>query len=154
MSTLATLSNVSVGWQFGFSLMPLRDLAEFRLRCARKRGSRMKSFLDSQNGPSKIWAGCPSIKCRCIPPHLPSWLNDLFNHNPQSGCELAETVPRSVEFRDHFFGALREHINKMDCHFCSKVSILKGEAYCAEMGDMLELARNVPTLILTDVPGV
>ena len=132
----------------------LRDLADFRLRCARKLGSRMKSFLDSQNGPSKIWAGCPSIKCRCIPPHLPSWLNDLFNHNPQSGCELAETVPRSVEFRDHFFGALREHINKIDCNFCSKVSILKGEAYCAEMGDMLELARNVPTLILTDVPGV
>jgi hypothetical protein len=39
----------------------LRGLAEFRLRCERDLESRMKSFKDSQNGPSKIWTDCPSV---------------------------------------------------------------------------------------------
>ena len=55
----------------------------------------------------------------------------------------------SVQLRNQFI----EDIDENDRHFCSKAYIVKGEAYCATMGDVLELARNVPTHNLRDVWG-
>jgi hypothetical protein len=87
----------------------------------------MKLFSEYRNRLLKVWPGCP----------------------PQSGQELSEAVPTSVQLRNQFI----EDIDENDRHFCSKAYIVKGEAYCATMGDVLELARNVPTHNLRDVWG-
>jgi hypothetical protein len=128
----------------------LRGLAEFRLRCARDLASRLKSFSDCQNGPSKIWAGCPSAS-GCNPPKLPQWLGGLFYSHTRSDWFRSEydfdkTILTSVQFRDEFLDAFRGHIDNKDCHFCLKVYTLKGEAYCADMCDIPEQARKVPLL--------
>jgi hypothetical protein len=127
----------------------LCGLADFRLRCVRKLASRMESFADYRNGPSKIWAGCPIHRSPSSPPQLPWWLARLF-------CKYSfdDPVPTSVQFRDEFLAGLQKHINENDCHFCLKVYALKGEAYCAESEGMLELARNVPFLNSGDDPAV
>jgi hypothetical protein len=126
----------------------LRDLANFRIRCVRSFVSRQNWFLDCQEGPSKIWTGCPSVESRCNPPRLPSWLE------PSSESGFAEAIPTSGKFSDYFLKALQDHIKENDCHFCLKVYVLKGKAHFAEMEDMLELARNIPTRILGDAQEV
>jgi hypothetical protein len=113
----------------------LRDLYEFRLRCLDKLSSGMKSFSDHQNGPSKIWVGCPEH-----PSRLPWWINlrgDYYFYN---------SFPTSAQVREEFSNSFQGHIDKKGCDFCSQVYRLKGEAYCAEMGDVVEQARNVPLL--------
>jgi hypothetical protein len=115
----------------------VRALADFRLRCLHNLASSMESFLDHQNGPSKIWVGCPENPFR-----LPFWLN------LRSEFDFCDTVPTYVQFREKFLNALQRHIDKKDCHFCSKVYSLKGEAYCAQVDDLLEQARNLPLLPL------
>jgi hypothetical protein len=116
----------------------LRDLADFRKRCLHKLSSGMKTFLDHQNGPSKIWVGCPGH-----PSDLPSWLmgqHEYYYFEP---------------FHEKFLNDLQRHINVWGgCQFCSKVYTMKGEAYFAEMVDMVEQARNVPLLTLGDIPGI
>jgi hypothetical protein len=122
----------------------LRGLADFRLRCVRDLKSRMVSFFDGQNGPSKIWVGCPSA---ADPPKLPWWLYCLKPEDPKWNT-FSETIPTSAQFRHKFLEALQDHINKKDCHYCGKVYTLKGEGYCTEMCEVLELAQNIPTQIL------
>jgi hypothetical protein len=131
----------------------LRGLVDFRLRCARDLESRIESFSDSQNGPSKIWAGCP------IEPSRTSWwlycvLKFTSERFYQSWNNFDETVPSSPQLRHEFLEDLQDHINQSDCHFCLKVYTLKGEEYCAEMCKQLELARNIPTQILGGTQGV
>lgn len=121
----------------------LRSLVDFRLRCLDNLVSSMESFSDHQNEPSKFWVGCPEN-----PSRLPFWLS------LPSRLHFCDAVPTSVQFREEFLNALQRHIDQNDCHFCSKVFSLKGEAYCAQMDDVLEQARNVPLLSLGDVPGV
>ena len=129
----------------------LRGLADFRLRCVRDLISRMESFSDGQNGPSKIWAGCPSVDDPLNPPW---WLYCLFQVENSEWVSFAEAVPTSLQFRHEFLESLQDHINEKDCHFCLKVYTLKGERYCAEMCEMLEQARNIPTQILGGTLGV
>jgi hypothetical protein len=126
-----------------FDSWTLRGLVDFRLRCLDNLVSSMESFSDLQNGPSKIWVGCPEN-----PSSLPFWFS------LRTKFYFCDAVPTSVQFREKFLNALQGHIDKKDCHFCSKVFSLKGEAYCAQMDDGLEQARNVPFLSLGDVPGV
>jgi hypothetical protein len=147
----------------------LRSLFDFRLRCLRDLTSRMESFSDGQNGPSKIWVGCPSKGDLHRSPHsLPWWLNQLLfslsgsdrqgydseGYDSDDSDDFSKTVPTTVQFREEFLEALQDHINEKGCHFCSKVYTLKGKEYCAEMDDMLEQARNVPLLTSEDVQGV
>jgi hypothetical protein len=123
----------------------LCGLFDFRKRCVRKLESLMESFSDNQNGPSTIWAGCRFLDAsepRFDPPQLPWWLVLLFEI-PKDDI-FTDPIPTSVQFRDKFLEALQNHINHKDCHFCLKVYALKGEAYCAELENMIELARNVP----------
>ena len=111
------------------------------------------AFLDSQNGPSTIWAGCPApSSVRYNSPQLPWWLARVFRI-PEGHYSFDKPVPTSVQFRDKFLEALQGHINEKDCHFCLKVYALKGEAYCAELEDMLEMARSVPFQKLGDDPS-
>jgi hypothetical protein len=131
----------------------LCGLAEFRLRCDRDLESRMISFLYSQDGPSKIWSGCPSVRDPQFPP---PWLARPFSnltHSNFKHLRFGNTVPTSAGILHEFLKALQYHINEMDCHFCMKTYTLKGEGYCAEMCEMLEQARNIPTQILGNSPG-
>jgi hypothetical protein len=128
----------------------LRSLADFRLRCVRNITSRIKSFSDCQDGPSKIWAGCP-FECARNPPKLPPWLDGFFYSHSRSDWvhseyDFDETVLTSVQFRDEFLRALQGHINANDCHFCLRVYTMKGKAYCTKMCDIPEQARRVPLL--------
>jgi methyl coenzyme M reductase alpha subunit len=63
-------------------------------------------------------------------------------------------MPSFVQFGENFLKALRDHVEESDCNICSKVYILKGKAYSAELEDILKIARKVPFRILGDVPGV
>jgi hypothetical protein len=97
----------------------LRDLADFRLRCVRSFVSGKKLFSDSQNGPSKIWAGCPFVEHRGTPHHhLPWWLGRNFYVDSRYECDFSKTVPTSVQFREKFLRDLQDHIDVKDCHFC------------------------------------
>jgi hypothetical protein len=134
----------------------LRSLADFRLRCVRNLTSRIKSFSDSQNGPSKFWAGCPATgERKRDSPDLPwnHWLSRIFESHSRSDSvrrfdshDFAKTVPTTVQFRDEVLEALQKHIKEKNCSYCSKVYTLEGKEYCAEMDDMLEQARNIPLL--------
>jgi hypothetical protein len=121
----------------------LRDLVDFRQRCLDKLSSGMETFSNHRKGPSKIWVGCPES-----PSYLPYWLR------LRSDYYFYQSFPTSAQVRDNFLNALQEHIKEKDCQFCSEVHKLKGEAYCAELVDVVEQARNVPFLTLGDVPGV
>jgi len=60
----------------------LRDLADFRLRSIRDFTSNSKLFFKSLEGPSKIWAGCPTVGGW---KRLPNWLEDCLwfrHHHP------------------------------------------------------------------------
>ena len=134
-----------------FSGWALRGLAEFRLRCNRDLGSLMDSYSDCQDGPSKIWSGCPSAR------HGPlSWLDMLFCRLTRSSCpwlRFANSVPTSMEFLRNFLRSLQFHINEKDCHICLKTYALEGEGYCAVMCELLEQVRNMPTQILGNSTG-
>jgi hypothetical protein len=63
-----------------FRGLALRELAGFRKMCRDNIVSCLESFLDANNGPSKIWVGCPSSKAQ--PPSLvaqPSKAVELFS---------------------------------------------------------------------------
>jgi hypothetical protein len=118
----------------------LRDLSDFRRRCFKNLSSSLESFSDHQNGPSKIWVGCPEH-----PSGLPWWISlggDYYY--------FYKPFPTSAQVREEFLNSFQRHIDEKDCDFCSGVYTLKGEAYCAEMGDVVEQARNVPLLTLGD----
>jgi hypothetical protein len=127
-----------------FDVWAVGGLIDFRQRCIDNLVSSMKSFSDYQNGPSKIWVGCSESSESS---KLPYWLS------LQSEYYMCEAVPNSSQYRKNILNALQKHINKNDCHFCSKVFTLKGEAYCAQMDEVLNQARNVPLLPLGDVPA-
>jgi hypothetical protein len=129
----------------------LRRLADFRLRCVRNLTSWVKSV---QDGASIIWAKCPSVRCFTDPPDLPSWLGAFKFLVADSHIGFAEAMPSFVQFGENFLKALRDHVEESDCNICSKVYILKGKAYIAELKDILKIARKVPFRILGDVPGV
>jgi hypothetical protein len=134
-----------------FDVWALRILADFRLRCARNLSSGMESFVDIQSGPSKIWAECPFALEHRDPPGQPLWLNRIFNLHFESDWggyyhNFAETIPTTVQIRDEFLQALKQHVKENDCHFCLKVYMLKGKEYCSAMDDILEQARNLPLL--------
>ena len=126
----------------------LRGLADFRLRCADELESRKKLFSDRKNGPSKIWAGCPS-STNPLYPFL--WLDEIFWNFGR--YRFADSLPTFVQFRHKFLAALQDHIYVKDCHYCLRVYTLQGEGYCAEMSKVLELPRNIPTQILADASG-
>ena len=128
----------------------LRGLADFRLRCGRDLISRMESFSDGQNGPSKFLSGCPSVNS---PRYPPPWLSILFSGSSFNRLAFYNTVPNSVEFQHKFLKALQHHINEKDCHFCLRTYTLKGEGYCAEMREIPEQAWNIPTQIFWDSPA-
>jgi hypothetical protein len=129
----------------------LRDLADFRTRCARNISSQLLQVLDIEDGPSKIWVGCPKVP---TPERLPGWLRNVLRVNISCLDDFGHAIPTPSGFNQEFFAALRAHVNENDCHFCMKVYMLNGEAFCSRIKIRLAQARNVPYLSSEGAPGV
>ena len=142
----------------------LRDLADFRLRSIHSFFSNLQSLTTSK-GPSKIWAGCPSVKCGPVNPtrpHLPTWLLDCLQSKLTMGAytrrriltvdEFTGTIPTSENLSNKYLMALQKHVKEDDCHFCMKVHILEGEKFGAKMKVVSAQAWNVPPPMLGKRP--
>ncbi|KAI0248056.1 hypothetical protein BJV78DRAFT_851427 [Lactifluus subvellereus] len=134
----------------------LRDLAHFRQRCRDSLTSCFASSLDHRNGPSKIWVGCPTVFT--FDPENddgspPIWLGiNLGGRLAQSKASTYAFKPPS--FRKEYLEALQAHVEETDCHFCTKMHTLKGEAFCAEVENMLAQAQNVQYSSFEGIWGV
>ncbi|KAI0289285.1 hypothetical protein BC826DRAFT_1032711 [Russula brevipes] len=122
----------------------LRDLVDFRTRCTRNLSSRLQSFLDERNGPSKFWVGCPMAT---TPERLPGWLESLLRMKIEQLDDFAHGIPSPSGLCREYFAALHVHVNDSDCHFCMKIHTLNGETSCSEFKTMLVQVRNVPYAI-------
>jgi hypothetical protein len=148
----------------------LRDLSDFRLRSINNFCSNLQS-LTTPRGPSKIWVGCPSMKCgpvnpaRLARPHLPTWLQDCLQSKLTMAYTWAymhrriltvdkftETIPTSEKLSDKYLMALQKHVKEDDCHFCMKVHILEGEKFGAKMKAISAQAWDVPPPMLGERP--
>ena len=134
-----------------------RDLVDFRRRSIYDFASNSKSFVESLDGPSKIWAGCP--RGRPVGTvswdHLPYWLEDclwfrLTGFGPADEDRLTKTtytIPTDAQLRDKYFKAFQKHVKEKDCKSCLIVHAFEGEKYCEKMKDVLAQVRNVPILM-------
>jgi hypothetical protein len=123
----------------------LRDLADFRLRSIRDFASNSKSFFESLEGPSKIWAGCPTVTGWKRPPY---WLEDCLWLSPfRRADSFTNTIPTDAQLRDKYLKALQKHVKNRDCNSCLMVHALEGEEYCEKLKDVLVQVRNVPILM-------
>ena len=137
----------------------LRDLANFRQRCSDRLRTCIQSFLDFWNGPSKIWVGCPSPApfIRFSQPEdndpgiFATWLQKLLWKIEPVGVPAIHTLnPR--QFRQEYLEALQEHVRQKDCHFCTKVHTMQGEAFCVEIEKGMAQARNIIYSIFEGIP--
>ncbi|KAH9960241.1 hypothetical protein BGW80DRAFT_1365513 [Lactifluus volemus] len=130
----------------------LRDLVNFRQRCSDQLDICIQSFLDYRKGPSKIWVGCPapapflrSSQCKNNDPgFLATWLQNLLwkLEPPLVGAPAIQTL-NPCQFRKEYLEALQEHVKQKDCHFCTRVHTMQGEAFCAEIEKGMVQARNI-----------
>jgi hypothetical protein len=132
----------------------LRDLADFRLRSIGSFSSSLETFSNfhRDNGPSKIWVGCPTAHVGNNRFTLPTWLGFLYSAPIQAG-RFTETVPTSTQLYDGYMKALQSHVTERNCNFCMKVHILEGEKYCENLRDISTQAWNVPAPALGERPG-
>jgi BTB/POZ domain len=125
----------------------LRDLADFHLRSIRDFASNSKPFIESLEGPSKIWAGCPMTGWK----RPPYWLEDCLWFKLSgfgSADSVTNTIPTDAQLRDKYLKALQRHVKERDCNSCLMVHALEGEEYCEKLKDVLVQVRNVPILML------
>ncbi len=125
----------------------LRDLADFRLRSIRDLKSNSESFFKSLEGPSKIWARCPTARRNGLPFWLEDchWLSGLISAYNDS---LTETIPTDAQHCDKYLKALQAHVANTGCNFCLMMHAQQGEKYCEKLKDVLAQVRNIPTLML------
>jgi hypothetical protein len=123
----------------------LRDLARFRKSCRDRLVSCFQSFLDTRNGPSKVWRSCSNLEASSLPhffgfgrpttgPTLPLWLRDLFMQQIRLLKEnFTNPLPNPSSIRGSYLEALRVHIQASGGCSCSTIHALEGEKYCAEL---------------------
>jgi BTB/POZ domain len=123
----------------------LRDLAKFRKSYRDNLVSCIESYLDNQNGPSKIWGCCSRLN---IPPPTdyygnvrvqtgptpPLWLCDLFIKRIG---ELKESFTNPLlnpsSIRGQYLEALRVHTQTSGGCTCLRTHALQGETYSMEL---------------------
>ncbi|KAH8983524.1 hypothetical protein EDB92DRAFT_1803754, partial [Lactarius akahatsu] len=124
----------------------LFDLYRFH-RCYRVSiNSCLYVLQDCRSGPSKVWVGCPTnlrSVCGALQGEdnhadLPVWLGlpfaSVIMRSPSSPSAAASI------FREEYTKALQGHISGTDCTFCMKTHALKGEEFCAEVGNKVAQA--------------
>jgi hypothetical protein len=122
-----------------FGGLALRDLARYRKRCRDSLIACMESLLDSRIPPSDIWVGCPSS----VQSYLSGWLYSLLSQHQKSLKEsFTRPLPRPSNFCTEYLAALRCHISRVDCSFCSKVHIMHGETYREQVETRLAKALD------------
>lgn len=125
----------------------MRDLASFRRRCRDNLIACLNSFLEVEPpGPSNIWVGCPYVSRRSaqtgpVVRVLPLWLQELLSRSRDDIELQLYTHPLDIHsrIREEYMKALQTHL---DCKFCMAAHVKKGFAYCAELENKLEQARN------------
>jgi hypothetical protein len=125
----------------------MRDLTSFRRRCRDNLIACLDSFVEVEPpGPSNIWVGCPYVSRRSAPAGpvirvLPLWLQELLSRSRDDLKLKVYTHPLDIHsrIREEYVKALQTHL---DCKFCVAVHVKKGFAYCADLEENLEQARN------------
>lgn len=143
----------SIGDELGlFDGWALRDLARFRKRCRDSIVLCLETFLDPQDGPSKVWVGCLPTKAPTPvswsttrePPVIAGWLHDFISHNVR---ELQTSFTRPLlersNFRKQYLTALKTHIRVTNCTFCPKQHVMEGESFWEVLQNKVTLARDM-----------
>jgi len=135
----------------------LRELVSFRKKCRDKVVSCLKSFLDTRDGPSKIWVGCcksndldllsdseQSLPDSTTESDLPLWLRGfLIEQIKGSKPYFTKGFINPCSIRKKYVAALLQHSPRSDgCSFCLRVHARGGDRYCAALEQKLADARN------------
>ena len=126
----------------------LFDLSRFRQSCRDGLTSCSKVFLDGSSGPSKVWVGCPTLRSsEHNPPgedggKLPIWFDAIAAEIFQRDW-FAYPLVKPSRFREKYLRALRNHINRTNCSFCTVTHTLKGEEFCVEIEKRMTQAWDV-----------
>jgi hypothetical protein len=126
----------------------LRDLADFRTRCTRVLSSQLLQVLDTEDGPSKIWVGCPAALTAS------GWFDVMKRMKIPQLDDFACAIQTPSGFDKEYFTTLQVHVNDSDCHFCMKAHTLNGEVFCSAIKKTLAEVRNVPYLSSDVAPRV
>jgi BTB/POZ domain len=141
----------------------LRDLARFRKRCRDSVVLCLETFLDPQDGPSKVWVCCPqTTKVPSVqsafprpaarePPVLAGWLHDFISQNIRE-LQKSFTSPllERSSFRKQYLNALRTHIRVNNCTHCSKQHVMEGESFWEQLQNKVTLARDMVGFLLSE----
>ncbi|KAH9022507.1 hypothetical protein EDB84DRAFT_1564972 [Lactarius hengduanensis] len=134
-----------------FTGRALHELSNFRKSCRGQLVSCLESFLDTRDGPSRIWTGCPGSKAGPSTkkaPALPAWLYNCFM--PQIE-ELKQDFTRPFispsAVRKKYLEALRKHAPAVSgssgqCTFCLEGYAMKGDEYCTQLEQAITRARE------------
>ncbi|KAI9450615.1 hypothetical protein BJY52DRAFT_1155096 [Lactarius psammicola] len=129
-----------------FERWALHELVNFRKRCRDQLVSCLESFLDTLNGPSKIWIGCP--KCRAQPSTtdaLPMWVHDCFTQQIEElKQDFTRPLTNAAIIRAKYLEALRRTASGPSgpCTFCLNIHAMKGEDYCVQLEQAISRARE------------
>ncbi|KAF8262671.1 hypothetical protein EI94DRAFT_1808440 [Lactarius quietus] len=126
----------------------LRELARFREGCRDNLISCLKSFLDTESGPSKIWVDCPHAKKPSRT--LPNWVHHFFTpliEELKKPFECPLIAPSSI--REKYLEALRKHAAPDRCTFCLGMHAMKGEWYYKQLEDALDEAIEEASVVFT-----
>ncbi|KAH9058192.1 hypothetical protein EDB87DRAFT_1627066 [Lactarius vividus] len=132
----------------------LRELSEFRKGCRDQLVSCFESFLNTLNGPSRIWIDCSGSKSQPLTkgaPALPTWMHDFFSQQIE---ELKQDFTRPLIkpsiVRSRYLGALRRHAASGfsgQCTFCLEKHATNGEDYCAKLEQEISRAREKASVV-------
>ncbi|KAI9441852.1 hypothetical protein H4582DRAFT_1935410 [Lactarius indigo] len=134
----------------------LHDLSNFRKGCRDQLVSCFESFLDTLEGPSRIWINCPGHKTQSLTkdaPALPTWVHDFFSQQIE---ELKQDFTRPLVkpsiIRSKYLRAMLEHAAYRypgKCTFCLEKHATNGEDYCVQLERAIARAREETPLKLT-----
>ncbi|KAH9066092.1 hypothetical protein EDB83DRAFT_2381420 [Lactarius deliciosus] len=122
----------------------LSDLVHFRKRCHNNLVSFFKGFVDGSDSLSKIWFGCHMTGLdQNDKPILAGWVRDLISQHTE---KLEETYTNTLlnpsSLRKEFVAALRTHVSRTKCHFCSMVCATNGGAFQDRLYRRISKARD------------
>ncbi|KAH9023515.1 hypothetical protein EDB84DRAFT_1564687 [Lactarius hengduanensis] len=137
----------------------LHELSNFRKGCRDKLVSCFESFLNTLNGPSRIWIDCRGNKAQPLNeggPALPTWVRDFFSQQIE---ELKQDFTRPLVkpsiVRSKYLRALLEHATRGypgKCTFCLEKHATNGEDYSVQLEREIARAREKASVVFLGYP--
>ncbi|KAH9024486.1 hypothetical protein EDB83DRAFT_2527196 [Lactarius deliciosus] len=137
----------------------LHELSNFRKGCGDQLISCFESFLNTLNGPSRIWIDCRGNKSKPLTegaPALPTWVYDFFSQQIE---ELKQDFTRPLVkpsiIRSKYLRALLEHAiwaYPGKCTFCVEKHATNGEDYCVQLERAVACAREKASVVFLRYP--